>query len=277
MAVSGPAKLGMAAVAVVAVAAAGAAWVGPRADAPSALATAPGTPGAVEKTRWKDLSPSQQTALEPLAAEWDKIEPIRKQKWLAIARRYAGMTPDEQLRVQERMRIWVRMSPEERRQVRENFARAQKVDPSKKSVQWESYQQLSDEQKKQLAARAANRKQLANLPTPSQSKQMLPAPIKPLPHAHAPATAPVAPAVPAWIDPATGQPWPDASNIAPVIAPGGVPAPIPAPIPAAVPAASAPAATPAGTPPSGAGPVTVPGNTSSPLPAPPAPPADANK
>ena len=71
------------------------------------------------------------------------------------------------------------MTPEERRQVRQNFARAQKLDPSQKSTQWESYQQLSDEQKKELAAKSPSKKQLANLPTPSQSKMKLPAPIKP--------------------------------------------------------------------------------------------------
>jgi hypothetical protein len=218
MVVSGPVKLGIATLAVLAVAASGAAWVGPRADAPSALTAAvPGTSAAPEKILWKDLTPAQRTALEPLAPEWDQVEPIRKQKWLAIAKRYAAMKPDEQLRVQERMREWVRMTPDERRQVRENFARAQKVAPSKKSTDWENYQQLPDEQKKQLAARSANKKQLANLATPSQSKQQqLAAPLKP--HVPPPPAAPVPPPAP-WLDPATGQPWPDASNIAPVIAP----------------------------------------------------------
>jgi hypothetical protein len=52
------------------------------------------------------------------------MDAVRKQKWLGIANRYAKMKPDEQVRVQERMREWVRMTPEERRQVRQNYARA---------------------------------------------------------------------------------------------------------------------------------------------------------
>jgi hypothetical protein len=109
------------------------------------------------------------------------------------------MKPDEQLRVQERMRVWVSMTPDERRQVRENFARAQKVAPSKKSTDWENYQQLPDEQKKQLAARSANKKQLANLATPSQSKQQqLAAPLKPHVPPPPPAT-PVPPPAP-WLE-----------------------------------------------------------------------------
>ena len=47
--------------------------------------------------RWKDLSPSQQRALEPLAGEWNKLEGLRKQKWLEIANRYNAMKPDERV------------------------------------------------------------------------------------------------------------------------------------------------------------------------------------
>jgi hypothetical protein len=245
MALSGRAKWGAAAAALVAVAAAGAIWMGNQSGTP-VLASLPTTASAgevpPEKTLWKDLTPAQQQALEPLAGEWDTMEPIRKQKWLGIGKRYASMKPDEQVRVQERMREWVKMTPEERRQVRQNFARAQKLDPSLKSTQWESYQQLSDEQKKALAAKSPSKKQVANLPTPSQSKMKMPAPIKP----GAPTTgmaagtaAPAATAHPPWIDPATGGPLPNASNIAPVIsAPAAAaPAAAPAPAPAAAPTA----------------------------------------
>lgn len=252
MALSGRAKWGAGAVAVLAVAAAGTAYVASRPDAPAivsapmAAATSAASallPGAKtgktasakapEKTMWKDLTPVQQQALEPLSAEWDQMEPIRKQKWLGIVKRYASMKPDEQARVQERMREWVKMTPEERRQVRQNFARAQKIDPSQKTTQWESYQQLPEEQKKELAAKAAIKKQVANLPTPTQSKIKTVAPIKPaVPTTGGPAVAPAAaptaaavtPVAPG-IDPATGAPIPNASNIAPAVAPAAPAAP----------------------------------------------------
>jgi hypothetical protein len=217
MAWSGRAKWSAgAAVAVVALG--GAAWLGSQPDAP-ALVKAPvaavtggkNAANAPEKTLWKDLSPAQQQALEPLAGEWDRMEPVRKQKWLGIARRYAHMKADEQARVQERMREWVRMTPEERRQVRQNYARAQKLNPAQKSVSWEEYRQLSDEQKKQLAAKAATKKQVVNLPTPAQAKMATPAPIKPVAPPAAPVTAPVAtpPADP-------NAPLPNASNVTPI-------------------------------------------------------------
>lgn len=217
---------------MVAVAAAGAAWVSSRPEAP-ALVKAPAAAvqgksaaRAPEKIRWKDLSPAQQQALEPLAGEWDELEPVRKQKWLAIARRYAKMKPGEQARVQERMREWVRMTPEERRQVRQAYARAQKLNPAQKSTSWESYQQLPEAQKKELAAKPATKKQVANLPTPAQAKQQTVEPIKPAvppasPGVATPVVPPIVPVLPPGADP--NAPLPNATNVMPV--PPAQPAP----------------------------------------------------
>jgi Protein of unknown function (DUF3106) len=197
---------------------------------PAPGAKAP-TPKPLDKPLWATLSRPQQVALEPLAAEWDRMEGIRKQKWLEIANRFSSMKPDEQARVHERMRDWIKMTPEERRVVRENYTRTKKIDPSQKSQQWEQYQQLPDEQKKELAAQAASaraKKQVANLPTQAQSNVKTVAPIKrsqpPAPVACAPGTvkntaAPTPPCVPA---PAAG------TAVAPVIP---TPAPPAAPVP----------------------------------------------
>lgn len=155
----------------------------PATGKPAASAPPPAKPVvapiAMEKPLWKDLSAAQQRALDPLKGEWDKLEGLRKQKWLEIANRYNGMKPDEQVRVQERMRDWVRLTPDQRRMVRENFARSQKVapGPGQKSVQWQQYQQLPEEQKKQLAGKAP-KKQVVNPPTPTQSKIPTVQPVK---------------------------------------------------------------------------------------------------
>lgn len=135
----------------------------------------------LDKPLWATLSPAQKVALEPLVGEWDKMEGMRKQKWLEIANRFSSMKPDEQARVHEKMREWVRMTPEQRRLVRENYTRAKKIDPSHKSEQWEKYQQLPDEEKQKLAAEAAaarSKKQLTNLPPPAQAGAKTVAPIK---------------------------------------------------------------------------------------------------
>jgi hypothetical protein len=54
------------------------------------------------------------------------------------------LKPDEQLRLQERMRDWVRLSSEERRAAREKYLAIKKLPPAKREevkLQWEQYQQ----------------------------------------------------------------------------------------------------------------------------------------
>ena len=118
---------------------------------------------AADKPVWAQLSTAQQTALEPLRAEWDPMEGVRKQKWLALAKSYATMKPEEQQRVHQRMRDWVKLTPEQRKVARQNYTQSKTIAPDQKSATWESYKQLPDEQKQKLAEQAA-RKQLTNLP-----------------------------------------------------------------------------------------------------------------
>ncbi|UOD30391.1 DUF3106 domain-containing protein [Massilia violaceinigra] len=159
------------------------------------------------KPMWKDLSPPQQIALDPLKGEWDRMESVRKQKWLDIANRYSSMKPDEQVRMQERMRAWTRLTPDERRVARENYTLSKKIDKSQKSAEWEKYQQLPEEQKKKLALDAAAvKKQVTNLPPATQTKPL--APSKPPPAGCPPGTIRNAPAaVPRCIvSPSAGAP-----------------------------------------------------------------------
>ncbi|WP_229505097.1 DUF3106 domain-containing protein [Massilia mucilaginosa] len=168
------------------------------AAAPAALAGKP---------MWKDLSPPQQIALDPLKGEWDRMESVRKQKWLDIANRYSSMKPDEQVRMQERMRAWTRLTPDERRVARENYTLSKKIDKSQKSAEWEKYQQLPEEEKKKLALDAAAvKKQVTNLPPATQTKPL--APSKPPPAGCPPGTIRNAPAaVPRCIvSPSAGAP-----------------------------------------------------------------------
>ncbi len=130
---------------------------------------------------WRELTPDQQQALAPLANEWDKLDSQRKKKWLAISKKFSSMSPEEQQRVQERMRDWVKLTPDQRRLARESYARAKKLNPDQKSAQWQQYQQLPEEQKKALAARAAEKKKVATLPTAAQRKAKTVPPIKSTP------------------------------------------------------------------------------------------------
>lgn len=140
---------------------------GSRAIAPSAK---PATTPTISRPRWVDLTPAQQQALQPLAAEWDRIDAPRKKKWLEIGDKFAMLKPEQQARLQERMREWAKLTPEQRRVARESYSRANKLDPREKSAEWQHYQQLPEEQKKKLAEEAAKKKRVANLPPASQQK-----------------------------------------------------------------------------------------------------------
>jgi hypothetical protein len=133
-----------------------------------AVAPAPAKPAKADKPLWRDLTPAQRTALDPLSGEWDQMNVVRKQKWLEMANKFAAMKPEEQQRVHERMREWVRLTPAQRKLARDTYARTKKLPPEQKTATWQSYQQLPEEQKQKLAEAAAARKHGAAAPVPSQ-------------------------------------------------------------------------------------------------------------
>ena len=109
---------------------------------------------AEEGVRWQDLSSEHRTVLRPLEKDWASIAPAPKQKWVEIAVRFPTMPADERGRIQARMAEWAQMTPRERGQARLNFQEAKQASPQDRRAQWEAYQALPDERKRQLAARA---------------------------------------------------------------------------------------------------------------------------
>jgi hypothetical protein len=124
----------------------------PAATKPAAKAAQP-KPGV--RPAWAELTAEQQQTLAPLKADWDTLEPERRQKWIQIAKRYPRMKAQEQERVQRRMQAWARLTPEQRRQARENYkqlAKTQRPAPTKDLRQaWAEYQQLSPHERDSLA------------------------------------------------------------------------------------------------------------------------------
>lgn len=145
------------------------------------------------RPHWSDLTPAQQQALAPLASDWDKLDAFRKQKWLVIANKFHSMKPEEQQRVQNRMRDWAKLTPAQRRAAREAYARAKKLNADQKSAKWQQYQNLPEEEKKRLAAEAEakRKKRLANLPRSIATKNKAPATARLSASKAAPASAPV--------------------------------------------------------------------------------------
>lgn len=106
------------------------------------------------KPDWSELTPAQQVALRPLAPAWSGISETQKRKWIALSGNYASLSASERTTLHGRMTEWAALSPEQRSQARLNFAQTKSLSTEEKKVQWEAYQALSPEQKKQLAAGA---------------------------------------------------------------------------------------------------------------------------
>ncbi|AXS79382.1 DUF3106 domain-containing protein [Dechloromonas sp. HYN0024] len=109
--------------------------------------------GTPPQPGWSQLNPQQQGILSPLASDWDKMENIRRKKWLGIAERYPTMKQDEQQRMQERMREWANLTPEQRAKVRSSYKDFNQLPADQKQVvkqKWDAYTNLPPEQQQRL-------------------------------------------------------------------------------------------------------------------------------
>ncbi len=121
----------------------------------SNLRSTPATPQPVHsKPAWKDLTPAQQQALQPLAQHWSWLSEERKLKWLAISRNFQSLSPEEQAKVHRRMSKWVTLTQQQRAQARQNFKEIKNLTAEQKASQWEAYQALTAEEKRKLASQA---------------------------------------------------------------------------------------------------------------------------
>jgi hypothetical protein len=154
---------------------------------------------AEEGPRWHELSLEQRSALKPLEKDWPGIDVDRKQKWVVIANSFPKLPADERGRIQARMSEWAQMSPHDRGRARLNYQEAKQASPQDRKAQWEAYQALPDEQKRNLADRARAAEQKVQPPalqarsehpdTSTTKSNIVPNP------AHAQAVRPVAPTI----------------------------------------------------------------------------------
>jgi hypothetical protein len=101
---------------------------------------------------WQSLQSSQKKALAPLAPHWAQISQAQKNKWLTMSNNFDNLSTKEQAILHERMAEWASLTPQQRAQARLNFNQTKTLDADAKKTQWETYQALSPEDKKKLAA-----------------------------------------------------------------------------------------------------------------------------
>jgi len=116
---------------------------------------------------WQQLNDQQRTVLAPLEEDWTSLTKARQKKWVEVANRYPQMSDAEKSTLQSRMTEWAKLSTTERQVARDNYLRTIKISPEKKAAAWESYQQLSDEDKKKLADKKASTSKPTTVTSPA--------------------------------------------------------------------------------------------------------------
>jgi hypothetical protein len=124
--------------------------------APALKPVAASRPVVEQGPKFTSLNTDEQAALKPLEKDWAGISTERKQKWRVIAARFPKMSVEERRRIQTRMAEWAQMSPEQRGKVRLQFQEATKSSPQNRQAQWQAYQALPADQKRDLASKAAS-------------------------------------------------------------------------------------------------------------------------
>jgi len=101
---------------------------------------------------WSELSAFQRETLAPLEPNWNSLPLAKKRAWLALTEKMPGMSPAARAKAQVRIREWAALSPEQRRMARNNYRLAKSLDRDERVATWESYRQMTPEQRSVLRA-----------------------------------------------------------------------------------------------------------------------------
>jgi hypothetical protein len=107
---------------------------------------------ALVQPLWVDLTPAQQQVLQPFAAQWNTYPQNEKRSWVKLADRFKAMPPDQQSKLQMRMRDWAALTPDQRSRARSNFGIAKKAPQEKRVAEFEQYKELTPDQRRVLRA-----------------------------------------------------------------------------------------------------------------------------
>ncbi len=107
---------------------------------------------ALAQPLWSELSAFQRETLAPLEPSWNSLPLAKKRSWLALTEKMPRMSSAERAKAQVRIREWASLSPEQRRMARNNYRLAKSLDRDERVATWESYRQMTPEQRSVLRA-----------------------------------------------------------------------------------------------------------------------------
>ena len=144
---------------------------------PSTSASSTGA-AVVSSVTWSVLSDVQKQALEPLSGTWGSLNEGQRRKWTAIAQNYPNLSADDQQKLHSRMVEWAALTPKDRALARLNFAQTKSVAKPERAANWEAYQALPPDERKNLASGAAAAPAGAALaPKPVSRDKLTPVPV----------------------------------------------------------------------------------------------------
>lgn len=120
--------------------------------APAAASTPRGSLLPLAQPLWNELTPVQRETLAPLEPAWNALPLAKKRSWLALTDKMPTMDPTERATAQARIQAWAALSPEQRRMARNNYRLAKTLDRDERLATWESYNQMTPEQRSVLRA-----------------------------------------------------------------------------------------------------------------------------
>lgn len=90
------------------------------------------SPAAASPQPWYSLSPSQQEALAPLAAQWNSLPEAQQQNLLNVAKHYPELSAEEKQRFLSRLGAWSKLTPEQRQAARDKYRAFSQVPEDKR-------------------------------------------------------------------------------------------------------------------------------------------------
>lgn len=93
---------------------------------------------------WGQLSPNEKKVLAPLKKSWNQLPAARQQRMKNGANRLAGMSAQDRLKAQTRLKQWKKMGPKRKERILKSLEKFEKLTPSKRQALRQQREQFKD-------------------------------------------------------------------------------------------------------------------------------------
>jgi hypothetical protein len=117
--------------------------------------------------QWFQLTPMQQEALSPLAAQWDGLPAKLQNHLLLSTKQYPELSPEKKKRFLSRLEKWSKLTPEQRERARQKYIALRQLSNERR----EQFKQAAIEKEKNKAAAENNIQSSTQATLPSSAAQ----------------------------------------------------------------------------------------------------------